>query len=77
MAHNTSISLDEHFAAFLSSEVASGRYRTSSEVVRAGLRLLEDREAQMAAVRAALVAGEQSGEPEPFDVGAFIESKKG
>ncbi len=76
MAQNTSISLDDHFAGFLSREVASGRYRSASEVVRAGLRLLEDQEVQMAALRAALVAGEASGAPEPFDFDAFIASKK-
>lgn len=76
MAQNTSISLDDHFADFLSREVASGRYRSSSEVVRAGLRLLEDHEAQLAGLRAALVAGEGSGAPEPFDFDAFVASKK-
>ncbi len=76
MAQNTSISLDEHFAEFLSREVASGRYRSASEVVRAGPRLLEDRDTQLAALRAALVAGEASGEPEPFDFNAFIVAKK-
>ena len=76
VAHNTSISLDEHFSGFLAREVESGRYRSASEVVRAGLRLLEDRETELAALRAALVEGEASGEPEPFDFDAFIESKK-
>lgn len=76
MAHNTSISLDEHFIEFLSREVASGRYRNTSEVVRAGLRLLEDEETRMAALRQALLAGEQSGPAEPFDFGAFIDAKK-
>ena len=76
MGQNTSISLDEHFSDFLSREVASGRFRSASEVVRAGLRLLEDQETQMAALRAALVAGENSGEAEPFDFDAFIASKK-
>lgn len=76
MAQNTSISLDDHFAEFLAREVASGRYRSVSEVVRAGLRLLEDQETQMAALRSALVAGEESGPAEPFDFDAFIESKK-
>ena len=37
MAQNTSISLDDHFVDFLSREVSSGRYRSASEVVRAGL----------------------------------------
>ncbi len=77
MAANTSISLDDHFTSFLAREVATGRYRTASEVVRAGLRLLEDEEAQMSALRAALIAGEESGgEPELFDFEAFISSKK-
>lgn len=76
MAANTSISLDDHFTSFLAREVATGRYRTASEVVRAGLRLLEDQEAQMSALRAALIAGEESGEPELFDFEAFISSKK-
>lgn len=76
MAQNTSISLDDHFSEFLSREVSSGRYRSASEVVRAGLRLLEDRETQLAALRAALVSGEQSGVPEHFDFDAFIAAKK-
>lgn len=76
MARNTSISLDEHFAGFLSQEVESGRYRSASEVVRAGLRLLEDQETQMSALRAALVAGEESGAPQPFDFDGFIASRR-
>jgi antitoxin ParD1/3/4 len=76
MAQNTSISLDDHFSDFLSQQVSSGRYHSASEVVRAGLRLLEDRETQLTALRAALVAGEQSGEPESFDFDAFITDMK-
>lgn len=76
MAQNTSISLDDHFASFLEQEVASGRYRTSSEVIRAGLRLLEDQKTQMAALRAALSAGEASGEAQPFDFDDFVAGKK-
>ncbi|MGL5861173.1 MAG: type II toxin-antitoxin system ParD family antitoxin [Phycicoccus sp.] len=76
MAQNTSISLDDHFAGFLSQEVASGRYRSASEVVRAGLRLLEDQETQLAALRQALADGEASGAAVPFEFDAFIASKK-
>lgn len=76
MARNTSISLDDHLTGFLSREVASGRYRSASEVVRAGLRLLEDRETQLAALRQALADGEASGAAVPFDFDAFIATKK-
>ena len=75
MASNTSISLDDHCAAFLSEKVEQGRYRSASEVIRAGLRLLEERELQVAALQAALKAGEASGDPESFDFDAFIASK--
>jgi antitoxin ParD1/3/4 len=77
MSSNTSISLDEHSAAFLAREVTSGRFRTASEAVRAGLRLLEDQETHLAALRASLADGESSGTPEPFDLEAFIAEKKG
>ena len=76
MATNTSISLDDHFADFLTHEVATGRYRSASEVVRAALRLLEDQETQLSALREALVAGEQSGPATQFDFDAFIAAKK-
>lgn len=76
MPQNTSISLDDHFTDFLAGEVASGRYRSASEVVRAGLRLLEDQETHLAALRAALAEGEASGRPEAFDFDAFIATKK-
>lgn len=76
MAKNTSISLDDHFADFLSREVASGRYRSASDVVRAALRMLEDRETRMSALRTALAAGEAGGEPELFDFEAFIRDRK-
>lgn len=76
VARNTSISLDDHFTEFLSDQVSSGRYGSASEVVRAGLRLLEDHETRLAALRAALVDGENSGTPEAFDFEAFVAAKK-
>lgn len=75
MATNTSISLDDHFATFLADQVGEGRYRSASEVVRAALRLLEEQELRISALRAALVAGEASGEAEAFDFDAFIADK--
>lgn len=77
MGKNTSFSLGDHFSTFIDREVATGRYGSASDVVRAGLRLLEEREAQMEALRAALIAGENSGTSTPFDFDAFIAMKRG
>ena len=39
--HNLNVSLTEHLCDFIAGQVASGRFRSASEVVRAALRLLE------------------------------------
>ncbi|CAN7205308.1 type II toxin-antitoxin system ParD family antitoxin [Neorhizobium tomejilense] len=72
MARNTSISLGDHFASFIDMQVESGRYGSASDVVRAGLRLLEEHEARVKALQDALIAGEESGPPQPFDNQAFL-----
>jgi antitoxin ParD1/3/4 len=76
MSKNTSVSLSEHFANFAEAKVAEGRYASASDVVRARLRLLEDQETRLVALRAALVEGEESGEPMPFDFDAFLARSK-
>ncbi|MBW7921587.1 MAG: type II toxin-antitoxin system ParD family antitoxin [Rubellimicrobium sp.] len=76
MARNTSIALGDHLADFIDAQVRSGRYGSASEVVRAGLRLLQEHEAQMQALEAALIEGEESGEPQPFDFDAFMARKR-
>lgn len=76
MARNTSVSLSNHFAEFIDYQVEAGRYGSASDVVRAGLRLLEEHEAQVARLQEALIAGEQSGEPRSFDGEAFVQRMK-
>lgn len=76
MGQNTSVSLGDHFTAFIGERVRDGRYGSASEVVRAGLRLLEEHEARVKALQAALIEGEQSGEPVPFDFEAFKARKR-
>jgi antitoxin ParD1/3/4 len=76
MPKNTSISLGDHFTKFIEAQLAEGRYGSTSDVVRAGLRLLEDQETKLAALRAALVEGETSGASEPLDLEAFIARKR-
>ena len=75
MSRNTSVSLSAHFQSFINEQVGEGRYGSASEVVRAGLRLLEDREVRLARLRAALLEGERSGVAEDFDIDAFIAAK--
>lgn len=72
MKHNTSVTLGEHLGEFVSKQVADGRYSNTSEVVRSGLRLLEERETKLQALRQALIEGEQSGLATGFDFDQFI-----
>lgn len=63
MACNRSVTTGNHFI----SAVQAARYGSARDVVRAGLRLLEEHETRVRALQNALFAGEQSGEPRPFD----------
>ncbi|MBI5462164.1 MAG: type II toxin-antitoxin system ParD family antitoxin [Gammaproteobacteria bacterium] len=61
MAKNTSITLGPHFEAFIAERLKNGRYGSASEVVRAGLRLLETSETKLETLRSLLAEGEKSG----------------
>ena len=61
MPKNTSMTLGAHFEGFISSQIEAGRFKNASEVVRAGLRLLEEHEQKVEALRLALSEGEKSG----------------
>ncbi len=67
MAKNTSISLGDHFDGFISTQIGAGRYGNVSEVVRAGLRLLEEHEQKVVALRLALEEGAASGDAGALD----------
>ena len=72
MPRNTSVTLGAHFLDFIGEQVKTGRYGSASDVVRAGLRLLEEHETKVLTLQDALIAGEQSGTPRPFDSEAFL-----
>jgi len=64
MAKNTSVSLGEHFDQFIAAELEKGRYGSATEVVRAGLRLLETEEEKLDALRSLIDEGRKSGTAE-------------
>ena len=76
MSKNTSVSLGDHFAEFVEDRVRAGRYSTASDVVRAGLRLLEEQEAKLDVLRVELEKGERSGQSKPFDFDSFLARKR-
>lgn len=68
----TSVALGEHFETFVRTQIASGRYNNASEVVRDGLRMLQDhdaqREAKLQRLRGDIQAGIDSGPATPLDM---------
>ena len=73
MPRNTSVTIGNHFETFIAEQLEDGRYGSASEVVRAGLRLLEEHESRVQRLRAALIEGEQSGFVE-YSLEEFMES---
>lgn len=61
MQKNTSITIGSHFEDFITKQIAEGRYSSASEAIRAGLRLLEERETKLLVLQQALIKGEESG----------------
>ncbi len=76
MSKNTSISLGNYFDQFVQNQLKEGRYKNTSEIIRAGLRLLENEESQIAALKGAIQEGIDSGIANDFDPKKHLESLK-
>ena len=63
----TSVALGVYFEDFIKAKIAQGRYNNAGEVIRAGLRLLEENESRLVELKAAIQEGIDSGEAEGFD----------
>ena len=72
MARTVTVSLGPHYEEFIRQNIAGGRYNNASEVIRAALRRLEEDETRLAAMRAALIEGEESGIVEDFNPQEFM-----
>ena len=68
MSKTTSINLGDHFQGFIATQMQSGRFGSASEVIRASLRMMEEREQKLEALRQALIEGEESGDAGPLDM---------
>jgi antitoxin ParD1/3/4 len=76
MNRNTSISLGTYFDNFIQSKISAGRFKNASEVVRAGLRLLEDEENRIITLRNAIQEGIESGIAQDFNSDTHLEKLK-
>jgi antitoxin ParD1/3/4 len=75
MGKNTSISLGDHYEAFVRRKVESGEFATISEVIRDALRRAEERDKRIANLRELIREGEESGDPIAFDWNEFLARK--
>ena len=73
---NTSISLGNYFDRFVRKQISDGRYKNVSEVIRAGLRLLENEENKVMALKNAIQEGIDSGTAHDFDPEKHLQELK-
>jgi antitoxin ParD1/3/4 len=76
MTRNTSVTIGKEHDKFIKAQIRKGRFGSVSEAVRAGLRLLEERELQVERLRKALAEGEASGSATPFDIEEFVAARR-
>lgn len=73
---STSVALGGYFEEFIRIKIAEGRYNNTSEVIRAGIRLLEENESRLVELKAAIRTGEKSGEAVDFDPEQHLKTLK-
>ncbi|PQJ79880.1 type II toxin-antitoxin system ParD family antitoxin [Polaribacter porphyrae] len=76
MNKNTSISLGNYFDEFVQESIQKGRFKNVSEVIRAGLRLLEEEENKVVALKKAIQEGIDSDIAHDFDPVKHLQSLK-
>jgi len=76
MVRNTSVSLGTYFEDFVENRISEGRYKNASEVIRAGLRLLEEEENRVQLLKNAIQEGLDSGVAQNFDPKKHLELLK-
>jgi len=76
MGRNTSVSLGDYFEDFVDNKITQGRYKNASEVIRAGLRLLEEEESKIQILKNAIQEGEESGVATDFNPTKHLASLK-
>jgi antitoxin ParD1/3/4 len=72
MAKNTSILLGDYFDGFINQQVKTGKYSSTSEVIRAALRLFEYEETKKSELLNELKKGEKSGFVDKFNRESFL-----
>ncbi len=74
MSRNTSVTLGEHLGEFVENKIRQGRFESTSEAVRAGLRLLEEHETKLDLLKRRLAIGEaQLDEGQGIDGDEFMQ----
>ena len=76
MRKNTSVALGNYFENFVETKISQGRYKNASEVIRAGLRLLETEENYSSVLKCAIQEGLESGIATNFDSQEHLRSLK-
>ena len=76
MGRNTSVSLGNYFEDFVENRISEGRYKNISEIIRAGLRLLEEEEGKITLLKSALQEGIDSGIAKDFNPKKHLQKLK-